>query len=361
MIPAGRQCPGGRPRYAGLGALTAGIRELDPGYFAFVMATGIISAAVSGEGLPWLSGVLLGIAVVAYPVLVVCYAWRFVSYRREFLADATEPRTAFAYFTFVAGTNVLGARLGADGHLGATAGLLIAAALAWVLLSYLMPVWLVTHHGTRSALAGVNGTWFLWTVGTESIAISAAALGGTAGLVPVAVACWGAGVLLYVLISALVLAALLQFPVEEAGLTPAYWVFMGATAISVRAGALLLELPATTLLTAVRPVVAGLSVVLWAFGTWLVPLLAGLGLWRHRLHHAPFRYHPAVWSMVFPLGMYSVAGRALGTVLRVPWLVSMSAIVTWIAFAVWVLVSAGMLGSFLGLPRGGAGRSVPGQ
>ena len=56
-----------------------------------------------------------------------------------------------------------------------------------------------------------------------------------------------------------------------------YWVFMGATAISVLAGAQILRLPPGPLVGAVHAVVGGLSVVLWAVGTWLIPLLLALG------------------------------------------------------------------------------------
>jgi hypothetical protein len=42
---------------------------------------------------------------------------------------------------------------------------------------------------------------------------------------------------------------------------------MGAAAISVLAGAKVLGLPVGPLLAATHPVVAGLSVILWGFGT----------------------------------------------------------------------------------------------
>lgn len=47
----------------------------------------------------------------------------------------------------------------------------------------------------------------------------------------------------YLLIAGLVAGALLTYPVRPAELTPPYWLFMGATAISVLAGAQLLKLP----------------------------------------------------------------------------------------------------------------------
>ena len=124
---------------------------------------------------------------------------------------------------------------------------------------------------------------------------------------------------------------------------------MGATAISVLAGAKLLALPAGPLLAAVHPVLAGLSVILWASGSWLIPLLAGLGVWRHLVRGVPVRYEPGLWSLAFPLGMYCVASQALGHALRVRWLVSVGHAGTWAVLAVWVVLFAAMLVSLAGV------------
>jgi hypothetical protein len=54
--------------------------------------------------------------------------------------------------------------------------------------------------------------------------------------------------------------------------------------------------------------------------------------------------------MVFPLGMYCVASGALGTALRVNWLVTVGRDGTWVAFAAWAALFAAMLASFAGVP-----------
>jgi tellurite resistance protein TehA-like permease len=317
------------------------------------MATGIVSTAVASDGAAGLSAAMLVLGTVCYLVLIACCLWRFASYRPEFRADATSPRTAFSLFTFTAGSDVLGARLAEGGHYTATAVLLVVAGAAWLLLSYGIPLTLITGHGTHSALAGINGSWFLWTVSTESLAVALTALRPplASPLAALAVGLWAAGVVLYLITATLTLAGLLHFPVQPAALTPAYWVFMGATAISVLAGAKLLGLPAGPLLAAVHPVVAGVSVILWAFGTWLIPLLVGLGVWRHLVRRVPLRYDPGLWSMVFPLGMYCVASEALGAALHVGWLVTAGRDGTWVAFAVWAVLFAVMLAALAGLPR----------
>lgn len=329
--------------------LRAGVRHLFPGYFALVMATGIVSTALAADGTAGLSATLLIVAIVCYLVLVAGYGWRFASYRAEFLADATSPVLAFTLFTFVAGSDVLGARLAGAGYYLLTEILLVLAGAAWLVLSYGTPLVLITRHGDQSALAGINGSWFLWTVGTESLVVSLTSLAGPlpAGLAALATALWAVGVVLYLILATLVLAGLLHFPVHAARLTPAYWVFMGATAISVLAGAKVLGLPTDPLLTAVHPVVAGVSVILWAFGTWLIPLLIGLGVWRHLVRRVPLRYEPGLWSMSFPLGMYCVASETLGKAVRVPWLDSVGHEGTWVAFAVWVVLFVAMLATLV--------------
>jgi tellurite resistance protein TehA-like permease len=211
-----------------------------------------------------------------------------------------------------------------------------------------VPLLLINRHGTQPALAGANGTWFVWVVGTQSLAVSATVLPSPSGaLVALSVACWSVGVVLYVVVTVLVVIRLLQYPIQPAELTPAYWVFMGATAISVLAGAQILLLPADPLVTAARPVIAGVCVILWAFGTWLIPFLLVVGVWRYLIRRVKLSYEPGLWSIVFPVGMYGVASGELGKALHVSWLATLGSDEAWLALAVWAVVFLAMLGSFL--------------
>lgn len=328
--------------------LQAAIRNLNPGYFALVMATGIVSRAMSLDGASRLSGFLLGAGIVAYVLLVAAYTWRLLGYRREFLADVGDPRRVFAFFTFVAGSNVLAARLADDRHTWAAVSLLAVGGASWLLLNYGIPLLLVGRHGPQPALAGANGTWFIWVVGTQSIAVAATSLPRPVpgALAALAVGCWAVGVVLYPLIATLVCSALLQYPVRPDEITPPYWVFMGSTAISVLAGAQILQLRPDPLSAGVHSVASGTSVVLWAFGTWLIPLLLAIGAWRHLLRRVPLRYEPGLWSLVFPVGMYGVASHELGAALGVSWLVTLGRVEAWLALAVWAVVFLAMAGAW---------------
>ena len=77
-------------------------RTLHPGYFALVMATGILSIGMRNQRAFVLSVLLMWLTVVAYVVLVALTAWRLARYRAEVGADLEDPSRAFGLFTFVA-------------------------------------------------------------------------------------------------------------------------------------------------------------------------------------------------------------------------------------------------------------------
>src|SRR5262249_21178845 len=94
---------------------------------------------------------------------------------------------------------------------------------------------------------------------------------------------------------------------------------------------------------AAHELAAGLSITFWAFGTWLIPALVAAGIWRHIIHKVPLRYEPALWSIVFPLGMYGVACRFLARADHLPGFDTLGAIESWFAVAAWVATFVAML------------------
>jgi tellurite resistance protein TehA-like permease len=200
-----------------------------------------------------------------------------------------------------------------------------------------------------SVLGGVNGTWLLWVVSTQSLSVVASTLVPTwpsqSGLLaPVAVGLWSVGLLLYLLLVSLIMLRWLTVPMTPETLGPPYWILMGATAISVLAGAKILSLPAALpVVRATTGFVEGFSYAVWAFGTWWIPLLIVLGLWRHVWHHWPLTYEPTLWSVVFPLGMYSVATLSFGKVAHLAFMEPLARFMLWVAVAAWVMVAAAFL------------------
>ena len=217
------------------------------------------------------------------------------------------------------------------------------------MLTYGLPASLLLARERDSVLGGVNGTWLLWVVGTQSLSVAASALvpawpSQAALLAPAAVGLWSIGLVLYLLLVSLILLRWLTVAMTPETLGPPYWILMGATAITVLAGALILGLPVTLPVSrATAGFVEGFSFALWAFGTWWIPLLILLGLWRHVRRHWPLSYEPTLWSVVFPLGMYSVATLSFGKVAHLSFMEPLSRFMLWVAVAAWVVVAVAFI------------------
>lgn len=329
------------------GPVARALATLDSGYFAWVMASGIVSVGTDLLGFRVFSQVSLGVTIFAFVFLVVAYAIRFIAFRpwaQESLRDAT---TAMAYFTVVAGTDVLAVRLLMAGHTTVALGLGAAAAIVWLVLTYGLP-WSIVARAHRPVLGEFNGTWLVWVVGTQSLAIIAAGLSPHApsdwlatGLPIVAICLWGIGVMLYLILVVIIFLRLLVIEVTPAEMGPAYWIAMGAMAISVRAAAGILALhggQASKYVAELRPFLIGLSVVFWSFATWWIPLLILFGIWRYVVRGYSRAYEPRLWSMVFPVGMYTVASYTLGTTAGFGFMVSVARAWVWAGMVAWVAV-----------------------
>jgi tellurite resistance protein TehA-like permease len=320
------------------------------------MATGIVSTAFLAVGWELASVALLIIAVGGLVILSVATGWRLAAHRREVLADAVNPARAFGYFTIVAGINVVGVRLFTPEAPLATIILAIISVPLWLLLTYGVPAALMLRSSEKSAASEVNGGWFLWVVGTQSLATAAAAIApisGNQALAAIAVALWGIGVMLYVILATLVTLRLLTVRSDPLTLGASYWIYMGATAITVLAGSRILvlsdDLP---IMAATSGIVSGLTFVLWAFGVWWVPLLLIFGIWRHAVRRVPLRYESELWSIVFPLGMYSVASIHFGIETKLPLIVTMGEVGVWISGFAWLAVASAMVVALVRVLRG---------
>ena len=324
------------------------VRALHPGSFARVMATGIVSIAMQDHDAYPISVPLLWLAGIEYVALLGLYLWRLARFPSAVAADLSDPGRAFGYFTFVAATDVLGTRLALDQHHSAAVVLLAVGGLTWLVLGYVIPWTAVPGHARHPILQYVNGTWFIWVVASQSIAVLAATLEpsvdiGRRELALLAVFSWSVGVFLYVAVGILLAARMLVYPLRPEDMTPPYWVSMGATAITVLAGARIVQMADAPMVLATRGLVAGASVVFWAFGTWLIPPLIAAGVWRHVVHRIPLRYEVALWSIVFPLGMYSVGSRYLGQTDHLPVVSAIGADESWVALGAWIVTFGAML------------------
>lgn len=329
------------------GRVGAWLATLDPGYFALVMATGIVSIGSRLLGYPALADALLIVTAIGLIVLTAAYVARGFRFPRRFLASLRNPSSAVAYFTVVAGINVFATALLAHGLWIASVVLGMIAAAVWMVLTYGLFSSIVLA-GHRPHLREITGVWLVWVVGTQSVAVLAAEVAPHVpfGFAPellgaTSVLFWSVGIVLYFILVVIIFLRLFLIETTPPEMGPAYWILMGATAISVRAAAGILVLSDTapsTLLAAVHEFVAGAAVVLWAFGSWFIPALVLFGLWRYFVRRFPWTYEPKLWSVVFPLGMYAVASVTLGRAIDFAFMRDLAAVWVWIGVAAWLSV-----------------------
>ena len=69
-------------------------------------------------------------------------------------------------------------------------------------------------------------------------------------------------------------------------------------------------------LVELAPVLHAFTLLFWATATWWIPLLIIVTVWRHGIERVPLTYDLQYWSMVFPLGMYTMATEAYANAAR---------------------------------------------
>ena len=84
------------------------VEDFFPGYFALVMATGIVSIAAHLEGFPRLAGVLLWLNVIFCVALWGITLLRIAWFRAALVADLIHHARGVTLLTAVAATSVLG-------------------------------------------------------------------------------------------------------------------------------------------------------------------------------------------------------------------------------------------------------------
>jgi len=331
-------------------AVQEGVRSLFPGYFALVMATGIVSIASHLLKMETVAQVLFQLNKVAYVVLWLLYLARLLFFSQKLGADLVDHARGPGFFTMVAGTCVLGTQFMTLAGDRTTALALWSLGFGlWHILIYAFFT-AVTVKETKPTLeAGINGAWLIAVVATQSVSILGTLLAPGVGawketVLVYTLSMYLLGGMLYILIMAIIFYRFLFFRLEPKQLTPPYWIGMGAVAITTLAGdTLILNAGQWAFLGELLPFLKGFNIFFWAIATWWIPLLVILGAWRHIYKRYPLSYDPQYWGLVFPLGMYTTCTFQLAKALQLPFLLAIPQYFVYIALAAWLATFAGLI------------------
>jgi tellurite resistance protein TehA-like permease len=336
-------------------AVRQAARGLSPAYFALVMATGIVSVEAHLLGMRRVASALFEFNVAAFAALVVLTVLRACWFARELWHDMMDHRKGPGFFTSVAAAAVLGSQcVVLEGDYRSAAALWVLALVLWAGLTYAMFSGFAVKERKPALDESISGTWLLAVVATQSIAVLTAYLTAhrTLPYEPaldfLALSLWLWGGMLYIWIIALIFYRSIFFQLLPLDFTAPYWISMGAMAISTLAGALLVDNARdAALLAPLAPFLEGFTVLCWATGTWWIPLLVVLMVWRHWYRRVPLQYGPLSWSAVFPLGMYAASSFQMAHALGLEFLYPILPYAGYVALAAWAIACVGLARALL--------------
>jgi len=340
---------------------TMSLAELSPANFAMVMATGIVSLSAAQYALHRVSTLLFYLNVLAWLSLWVLTFARLLRHRERFVADLVDHLRGPGFFTCVAATGVLGSQfvLMAD-DLRFGLALWAGAIALWIVLTYTIFAAFTIKEIKPTLDHGITGGWLLAVVATQSIAVLSALIAARSGqpwrleLNFFALSMWLWGGMLYIWMMSLIFYRYTFFPFSPGDLAPPYWINMGAMAISTLAGSLLISnAPQAPFLDSLLPFLKGFTVFYWATGTWWIPMLLVLGVWRYVYKRFPFEYDPLYWGAVFPLGMYAACTHEMTRAMHFDFLEFLPPLFLAAALLAWGATFTGLVRRLLRILRAG--------
>lgn len=339
-------------------SVTAGMQQhpileaaamLFPGYFALVMATGVVSIACHLLGMHGLSLVLVLVNWIAYPTLWGLTLLRALRFRDLLLRDISDHQRAPGFFTIVASTCVLGTQnMIVVGATGIATVLWWFGLLLWFVVMYTFFTAVTVRRGKPTLARGINGGWLIAAVSTQSVVVLRGVIdvaGAPSELIQFQVlAMFLIGCMLYLAIIPLIFYRLTFIALSREDFSPPYWINMGAVAITALAGSILVLRGETwPMITPLLPFLKGFTFFFWAVASWWIPFLFALMAWRYLWMKDRFTYEPAVWGMVFPIGMYCTSTYQFDRAMGYGFLAPVPKVLVFVALAAWLLGMIGLL------------------
>lgn len=333
-----------------IGFLSKQIEELPPSYFAMVMATGIVSTSCYLMGYEMLARSMFWLNIFFYLFLSALLLFRIVLFRKQLLTDLFDHARGPGFFTTVAATCLLGGQfILMLNNYSIAMVLWIIGIILWLFITYSIFTTFTIKENKPSLSEGINGAWLLAVVATQALAVLSAKLSMhfdshklTINFFAFSMWLWGG--MQYIWMISLIFYRYTFFKFSPGDLSPPYWINMGAMAISTLAGSLLIiNTPDAPFLNSTLAFLKGFTVFYWATGTWWIPMLFILAIWRHVYKRFPFKYDPLYWGAVFPLGMYTVSTFEMSEAMHLDFLLPIPGYFVYVALLAWTAVTIGFV------------------
>jgi len=338
------------------------VQGFHPGWYGAVMGTAVVGivAAQNPGAVPAVADtahalgvVAVGLAVALAVVLGVPYVARWVRYPADARADFANPVVGGLYGTFPGGLIVLALGIAAVGP-SVVSGDVVTAAVAALgisgtLLAFIVSIAFTAQLVLRPSVEApaINGSWFIPPVVTIVVPVVLVALAphvapsDLGGLIALAVAFWGMGIVLFVLVASLFYDRLILHPPLPAPLAPSIWIGIGPAGVGSLA---LLRIAAagTPLWGDAAPAVAAASLIgataLWGLGLWWLGA-ASVILVAHR-RRGPLPFGIGWWGFTFPLGAFAAATVGIARGWHAAWLEALGVVLFVALLLTWAAVAA---------------------
>ena len=227
----------------------------------------------------------------------------------------------------------------------------VFAAALWAFLTYSVLLSLAALRQKLPSAETMNGTTLLLVVSAQAVSTLSCELSRwmqttahAQGMLFFALIVWLSGCMLYLWIITLIFFRLEFIGIKPADLAPAFWINMGATAISALAGnSLSSHFQSAAFLAGMLPFIKGLTLLFWATATWWLPFLFSAEIWRYSQEKITPGYDQSFWSLVFPLGMYAFCTHEIAGTLNLNFLLPVSFWAAIVAITAWTLVFIAMI------------------
>jgi len=316
------------------------------------MSTGIISVASGMLGFHVVSNCLFVINNIEFAILSLLFILRLLFFFPDFKRDLSSHSEGAGFLTIIAAACILGTEYAlVKHHFNGAAILWYFALFAWLALVYSFFI-LVTIKKQKPTLEdGINGSWLLFVVSVQALSILGSIIAPHLNLYIPAVLFinlffYLLGVLFYLIVIGIIFYRTTFFPMKANEFKPSYWIDMGAAAITTLAGVMLIKnMNGIVTQQDFIPTIKVMSVLFWIAGTWWIPLIFFLEVWRHKI--IPLKYNAGYWSLVFPLGVYTVCTLQLAEVLRLPFLKRIPEVFILFAWIAWLVTFTAMCVSLI--------------